>query len=207
MTCAVRGVEREREREREREDRRIPPPLSHSGRRASAARARRGAAPLLASPSPPSLLSLPPRQYEGGEPCGVCGHTLAAPSPPCTATPSVPTAGAPPGRVGPGLWFGSYANAANPSVLRSLGVARILSLVPGGGELYPHSFTYTVLQPGNPDLGEAVAAIGKREEEEDESEEGRQRGTRARPAPPHNTFPQKIQTKPSRPARPPSSCA
>ena len=112
----------------------------------------------------------------------MCGHTLAAPSPACTSAPSVPAAGAPPGRAAPRLWIGSYANAARPAALRSLGVTHVLSLVPGGGALYPLSFTYACMPPGNPDLAAAVGTIG--EDKKAEAERARVFALRARLSPP-----------------------
>lgn len=84
----------------------------------------------------------------------MCGHTLAA-------GPSITAAAAPrPARVAPGLFFGSYECAARPGVLASLGITRVLSLVPGGGALYPHSVKYEILDVDAPDYGAACGMIG-----------------------------------------------
>jgi hypothetical protein len=132
---------------------------------------------LSKPPPPPKHTHATHKQYEGGEPCSICGHTLARAS---TPTASLPAA-ARPGRVGPALWFGSYEVGARPNLLTSLGVTRVVSLVPGdGGALYPHSLAYTLLPPDEPDLAHAVAVIGEKREKE------RERDERGRGAEPHH---------------------
>lgn len=78
--------------------------------------------PFPPAPPPPS-----PSQYAGGEPCSICGHTLALSAPPRAATR--------PGEATPRVLFGSYDNAAMCDLLKSLGVTHVLNVSErkGGG--------------------------------------------------------------------------
>lgn len=83
------------------------------------------------------LTSHPPhKQYEGGEPCSICGHRLA----PVQGghLPSVI-----PSEIIPSfLYVGSYDHASRPDLLNTLGIGNILNLVPPIPNLYKNSFTY-----------------------------------------------------------------
>ena len=73
--------------------------------------------------STPSLLLPLLPQYEGGEPCSICGHTLS----PAVAAP--PRAAARPGAMPGGrVFFGSYANAARCDLLKGMGVTHVVNV-------------------------------------------------------------------------------
>ena len=61
-------------------------------------------------------------QYENGEPCSVCGHTLTVADPSQTAS-------AYPSTILPQfLYLGSYDNAARSELLKTLGITHILNV-------------------------------------------------------------------------------
>ena len=71
-----------------------------------------------------SPLSHLPSQYEGGEPCGICGHRLAEAEQPKPQTPS-----AMPTEVLPGfLFLGTYDHASRAELLKTLGIGNILNV-------------------------------------------------------------------------------
>ena len=66
-------------------------------------------------------------QYEGGEPCSVCGHVLAQPQQGGGAAPKVPSAF--PTDVLPDfLYLGSYDHASRLELLKTLGINFILNV-------------------------------------------------------------------------------
>eukprot|EP00887_Chlorella_sp_A99_P003068 scaffold9.g3068.t1 len=91
-------------------------------------------------------------QYEGGEPCSVCGHRLAAPAG-GGANPKAPSAF--PTEVLPDfLFLGSYDHASRSELLKTLGIGNILNTVPTCQNLYKNSFTYHTASSSPPPLEE-----------------------------------------------------
>ncbi len=68
-------------------------------------------------------LCLCPVQYEGGEPCSVCGHRLVIPDT------TSPKASALPSNILPQfLYLGSYDNASRSELLKTVGITHILNV-------------------------------------------------------------------------------
>lgn len=62
-------------------------------------------------------------QYEGGEPCTVCGHTLARHDGSANKSSAFPT------EILPGfLYLGSYDNASRSELLKTVGITHILNV-------------------------------------------------------------------------------
>lgn len=62
-------------------------------------------------------------QYEGGEPCTVCGHTLAQHDDSADKSSAFPT------EILPGfLYLGSYDNASRSELLKTVGITHILNV-------------------------------------------------------------------------------
>ena len=62
-------------------------------------------------------------QYEGGEPCTVCGHTLARHDNSANKGSAFPT------EILPGfLYLGSYDNASRSELLKTVGITHILNV-------------------------------------------------------------------------------
>lgn len=62
-------------------------------------------------------------QYEGGEPCSVCGHRLVTPDT------TSPKASALPSNILPQfLYLGSYDNASRSELLKTVGITHILNV-------------------------------------------------------------------------------
>mmetsp|Transcript_11219 Transcript_11219/g.33671 ORF Transcript_11219/g.33671 Transcript_11219/m.33671 type:complete len:326 (+) Transcript_11219:228-1205(+) len=88
--------------------------------------------------------------YEGGEPCSVCGHRLQKSSEAQTVAPAtVPT----PILQG-WLYLGSYDTASRSDLLRAMGITHILNTVPSSSNLYKTSFTYYTVAHVPPDFNE-----------------------------------------------------
>ena len=66
-------------------------------------------------------------QYENGEPCSVCGHTLTV------ADPSLRASAYPSAILPQFLYLGSYDNAARSELLKTLGITHILNVRSPGG--------------------------------------------------------------------------
>lgn len=72
------------------------------------------------------MIKLVAVQYENGEPCAVCGHTLAQ----LQTTPAAISAF--PSDILPGfLYLGSYDNAARSELLKAQGISHILNVRAG----------------------------------------------------------------------------
>ena len=61
-------------------------------------------------------------QYENGEPCSICGHTLTV------ADPSQKASAYPSAILPQFLYLGSYDNAARSELLKTLGITHILNV-------------------------------------------------------------------------------
>ncbi|XP_021998258.1 protein-tyrosine-phosphatase IBR5 isoform X2 [Helianthus annuus] len=86
-------------------------------------------------------------KYEEGEVCGICGHRM-----PVGVEKSLIQVSAFPSEILPEmLYLGSYDNASRSELLKTLGISRVLNVVPACQNLYKNSFTYHCL-PDSPTL-------------------------------------------------------
>ena len=112
--------------------------------------------PLLGD-NPRSLLTISRpclSQYEGGEPCGICGHRLAEAEQPKPQTPS-----ALPTEVLPGfLFLGTYDHASRAELLKTLGIGNILNVRRVGVHFLP-SRLHGLLESRRPE-GQSAALSG-----------------------------------------------
>lgn len=82
-------------------------------------------------------------KFEEGEVCGICGHRV----PDVSEKGSTIQVSAFPSEILPEfLFLGSYDNASRAELLKTLGISRILNIVPACQNLYKNSFTYHCLQ-------------------------------------------------------------
>ncbi len=117
-------------------------------------------------------------QYEGGEPCSVCGHTLARTDDSANRNSAFPT------EILPGfLYLGSYDNASRSELLKTVGITHILNVsfhclipnfrpvsgsincsdmqtVPTCQNLYKNSFHYHTAGSKPPDFSECFSYLG-----------------------------------------------
>jgi len=91
--------------------------------------------------------------YEGGEPCSVCGHVMAA----CERKNNeavIPTA------VIPGfLYLGSYDTASRSELLKAMAITHILNTVPSCQALFKNTFQYHTVSSTPPDFKECYEFI------------------------------------------------
>jgi dual specificity MAP kinase phosphatase len=92
--------------------------------------------------------------YEGGEPCGICGHRLLE------TTEKLPPSSALPTEILPGfLYQGSYDHASRSELLKTVGITHILNTVPKCQVLYKNSFKYHTTQESPPPFEECFAFL------------------------------------------------
>lgn len=119
-------------------------------------------------------------QYEAGEPCTICGHTLARTEGSANKGSAFPT------EILPGfLYLGSYDNASRSELLKTVGITHILNVgvvlsvfrqpkylqnqtklpdmqtVPTCQNLYKNSFHYHTVSSKPPDFNECFSYLGK----------------------------------------------
>lgn len=93
--------------------------------------------------------------YEGGEPCKVCGHVLA-----------VAAAGRPetvmPTTVIPGfLYLGSYDTASRQELLKAMQITDVLNTVPSCQPLFKNTFNYHTVSCAPPEFDECFGFLDK----------------------------------------------
>lgn len=87
--------------------------------------------------------------YEGGEPCGVCGHVWAdqqhkSHQESVLATPIIPNF----------LYLGSYDTASRSELLKAMNITHMLNTVPTCQGLFKNTFTYHTVSTSPPDFSE-----------------------------------------------------
>lgn len=88
--------------------------------------------------------------YEGGEPCSVCGHRLEAKQDVVHSAPRT----APSAILANWLYLGSFDVASRCEMLKMLGISHVLNTVPTSSNLYTTSFTYHTVSSTPPDFEE-----------------------------------------------------
>eukprot|EP00882_Tetradesmus_deserticola_P033731 GHRQ01038556.1.p1 GENE.GHRQ01038556.1~~GHRQ01038556.1.p1 ORF type:complete len:156 (+),score=34.49 GHRQ01038556.1:333-800(+) len=92
-------------------------------------------------------------QYEGGEPCSICGHVMipAAARDHDSCMPTTILSGF--------LYLGSYDTASRQELLKALGITHVLNTVPTCPALYKNTFTYHTVELAPPEFDECFTFL------------------------------------------------
>lgn len=92
--------------------------------------------------------------YEGGEPCTICGHVMVKQDKRNQQDSVLPTAIIP-----AFLYLGSYDTASRAELLKAMSITHILNTVPDCQPLYKNTFTYHTVSCAPPSFEECFAFI------------------------------------------------
>ncbi|GBF92534.1 hypothetical protein Rsub_05148 [Raphidocelis subcapitata] len=93
--------------------------------------------------------------YEGGEPCKVCGHVLT------TAASGRPESVMPTTVVPGFLYLGSYDTASRQELLKAMQITDILNTVPACQPLFRNTFNYHTVSVAPPDFEECFEFLDR----------------------------------------------